>query len=169
MPQICCSGMPTVIVGDGPKRAPDARAIEEDRERHDERARDPGGEEVELRHVDAGRIRDPLDRLVLDADVQAAHVCAPQDLRHAFEYERKADGCHEQRDLRLIDERSKHDALRREPDEDHHTEGGREGEPEVEAVLLQPDERQRREEYERTLREIEDARSLVDQHEAERD
>ena len=46
-----------MIVGDGAQRAADPRAAEEEPEPGDEHRRDAGGDEIELRHVDAERHR----------------------------------------------------------------------------------------------------------------
>ncbi len=108
-------------------------------------------------------------RLVLDAQLQAAHVGAPHDLRQALDEEREADRRHEQRDLRLVDERAQDDALDHEAQHDHDGERGRQREPRGRPVLQQADEGKRGEEHHRALREVEDAGRLVDQHEAQRD
>jgi hypothetical protein len=44
-------------------------------------------------------------RFVLDAEIEPVHLRAPDALRHALEEEGQADGGHEQRDRRLVDQR----------------------------------------------------------------
>ncbi len=80
----------------------------------------------------------------------------------------KPDGRHEQRDRRLVDQRPQDDALDQQAQYNHRCERERQREPEVEAVLDQAHAGQRRKEHHRALREVEHARSLVDQHEADR-
>jgi hypothetical protein len=63
-----------VVVGDGAQRAADARAVEEHREHGDQDGRDQRRSEVELGDVESEAVGDPRDRLVGDADVEAAHV-----------------------------------------------------------------------------------------------
>ena len=53
--------------------------------------------------------------------------------------------------------------------QEHHAERQRQRQQRRHALLVQADQRQRREHDHDALREIEDARGLVDQHEAERD
>jgi hypothetical protein len=48
-----------------------------------------------------------LHRHVGDAD-EPVRLRTPDELRQPFQHEREADGGHEQRDLRLIDERSQY-------------------------------------------------------------
>ena len=55
------------------------------------------------------------------------------------------------------------------PSSHHHRERHDERQPEIPAALDQRHEGQRGEEHHRALREVEHARGLVDQHEAERD
>ena len=88
----------------------------------------------------------------------------------AFDDEGEADRRHEQRDLRLVHQRAQHEALGAEREHDHHAERRRAAPPRAAAPCsMQADERQRGEEHHRALREVEHARGLVDQHEAERD
>ena len=157
-----------VIVGHGAQRAPDPRAAEEQRQHRHQDRRHARRHEVELRHVHSGRVGQPLHRLVLQAELEAAHVGAPHDLRQALDEEREADRRHEQRDLRLVDERAQHDALGHESQHDHHRERRRYRQPRGKAVLQQSDVGERGEEHHRTLREVEHAGRLVDQHEAQR-
>ena len=102
-----------VIVGDRAQRAADPRAAEEQRERRHQRRRDARGDEVELGDVHAGRVGDPGERLVLDAELEVVRLRAPHQLRQPLDEEGEADRRHEQRDLRLVDERPQHDALGR--------------------------------------------------------
>ena len=136
-----------VVVGDGAQRAADPRAAEEQRERRHQRRGDAGRDEVELRDVHAGRVGDPRDRLVLDAELEVVRLRAPQQLRQALDEEGEADRRHEQRDLRLVDERPQHDALGGEAEHDHHHQRQQQREPEVDAVL---DQRRRRSARRRT-------------------
>jgi hypothetical protein len=93
----------------------------------------------------------------------------PEELRQAFEHEGEADGRHEERDLRLVDERPQHDALGGDAERDHDGEGDEQRKPEVPAALDQRHVGERGEEHHRALREVEHARGLVDEDEAERD
>ena len=158
-----------MIVRHGAERAPDPRAVEEQRQHCDEDCGNRCRHQVEFGNTDAGRLGDPFDRLVRDAKIQPANPGAPRDLRQAFDEERQPDRRHEQRNLRLIDEGTEHDAFGRERQDDHHRERRGHRKPGRKAHLQQSDVRQRGEEHHRALREIEHARRLVDQHEAERD
>ena len=62
-----------------------------------------------------------------------------------------------------------HRALDAEAEQRHRRQRRRQRGREGEAVLDQADEGQRREEHHRALREVQHARGLVDQHEADRD
>ena len=62
-----------------------------------------------------------------------------------------------------------HDALDREGEDEHHPDREDQREEGRHALLVQPDEGQRREHHHDALREVEHARGLEDQDEAERD
>ena len=87
-----------------------------------------------------------------------------------IEEQRDADRRHEQDDVRLIDQRAQHDALDGDG-EDEHDQRASSGTASSAGTPFswRADQRQRREHHHDALREIEDARGFVDQHEAERD
>ena len=63
----------------------------------------------------------------------------------------------------------KNDPLDGDGEEEHDDQRQRHGEQRRHAALMQADQRQRREHDHDSLREVEDARGLEDEHEAERD
>jgi hypothetical protein len=158
-----------MIVGDRAQRPSDPRAVEEHGQHGDQDGGHTGRGEVELRNVHPRVVGDPLDRLVLQTEIEAANVRPPHHLRQALDEEREPYRRHEQRDLRLIHERAQHDALDEKRQQHHHRERRREREPERKPRFLQAHEGERREEHQRALGEVEHPRRLVDQHEAERD
>src|SRR6185437_2297402 len=154
-----------MIVGDRAQGAADAGLLEEEGEAGDEDAGDGGGDEVELVDQDAA----DDDRVLGDADVEHLDVAAPDELAEAAEEEGDADRRHEQDDGFLVDQRAQHDALDDEGERHHHRDRRQEGEPYRHAEIDEADEGERREQDHDALGEIEDARRLVDQHEAEGD
>jgi hypothetical protein len=122
-------------------------------------------EQIELAHHDAV----DLEGRVGDAELEAVDLGSPQRLSEALEHEAEAERRHEQRDGRPIDERTQDDLLDREREHEHGHERDAERRPEAEATLDEAHERQRREEHHRALREVEDARGLVDEDEADGD
>ena len=110
-----------------------------------------------------------LQRRVGNADVEHLDVGAPQRLAEPFQEKGEADGGHEQDDLLLVDHVSQDHPLDGEGERQHDQAGEHDGEQQRHAALHQADQRQRRKQHHHALREIEDARGLVDQHEAQRD
>ncbi len=128
----------------------------------------PSGEacnKVELADLD----RPNRDWNVDDSEVELVHARAHQELRQSLDDEAEAQRRHEQRDRRPVDKRAKHDALDDNGDDHHDRQGSGDGNPEFKTALPQRDEGQRGAKHHRALREIEDARRLVDKHEADRD
>jgi hypothetical protein len=170
-----------MIVGDRAQGAPGGRLLEEQREHGDEDGGDQRGGEVFL--VDensAGKsLLEEKDRLLRQADVDLVDVIAEEGLARAFEEVVDAERGHQQRDALLVDELAQHQSLHRPGHRHHHQRGAGEREHVVDELVVEPREvrqplgeprhRQRGEEDHRALREIEDARGLEDQDEAERD
>ena len=90
-------------------------------------------------------------------------------LREPLDDEAEAQRRHEQRVRASVDQRTQHEPFDQHRADDHHENSYWKRGPERQSVLVQHDERQRREEDHRPLGEVEDARGLVDQHEADRD
>ena len=95
-------------------------------------------------------------------------VAAPDRLPEALEKIGDPERRHEQDDPFLIDETAQHQELDRIGKRDHDRDRQCEREDERHE-LGEPRERQRGEQHHRALREVEHARGLEDQHEAERD
>src|SRR5262249_58490135 len=154
-----------VIVGHGPQRAADARALEEDREHGHQHGGGGGRGHLELIDLHARHHERPIG----DADVELLDVGAPQQLAEALEEEVEADGGHEQDDRLLVHQRPKHDTLDHEREDDHHGHREHERRRHRHAALHQSHQRERREQHHHALREVEDAGGFEDQNEAERD
>ena len=97
------------------------------------------------------------------------HLRAPYELGGAFDDVGQTERRHEQGDGRLVGERPQHGALDGDADRYHDGESDDQRQCERHAALDQADEGERCEQQQRALREIEHARGLVDQHEADRD
>jgi hypothetical protein len=159
-----------VIVGDSAKRPARRGLLEEDPQRHDEKPGDERGHRVFHVHEQPALERSVEDdlRFLGHADVERVDVASPDRLAEPIEEVRHAERCHEEDDAFLVHERAQHQALD-EPCQHHH-DREREGERGDERHLLhEPHERERGEEHHRALREIEDARGLEDEHEADGD
>ena len=102
--------------------------------------------------------------MIIDLRIAAEHEFAEAD-QEIGEPERR----HQQHDVGLVDERAQHQPLDAEREDVHDRDGRQQREPRGHAFLVQADQRQRREHHHDALREIEHARGLVDEHEAERD
>ena len=89
-----------VVVGHGAQRAADARLLEEQRQRADQRGRDDAAAtDRRLVHQDAA-VEDVVQdehRLLRDAEIERIDVAAPDSLAEAIEEEGDADRGHEQR------------------------------------------------------------------------
>ena len=168
-----------MVVGDGAQRTADARLLEEHGERRDQHARHHGGHQVELldQHLSAAD-RDG-EAAVAHAELidgQGLDVAAPEQLAEAFEEEGDADGRHEQDDVGLVDQRAQDQALDGEGEHDHHRDGQDErgdhrrngGQARRAQHRLEADQGQRGEQHHDALGEVEHARCLEDQDEAER-
>ena len=155
-----------LVVGDGAEGEADAGAAEEGGQHRDHRAGDRRRDEVEGGDEDAG----DLERHVGDAEVEPVHLGAPEELRRALDDVGEAERRHEQGHRRAVDQRPQHGALDARSRAPPSRRAWRRAPPaNGNAVLDQADEGQRREEHHRALREVEHARGLVDQHEADRD
>jgi hypothetical protein len=161
-----------VAVGDGPQRPADAGILEEDRQQRDHDRGDDGRRDVDLLQRD-----EPAKDLKVDGAAgqielfrdHALGTAAEHGLAKTDQEIGDAEGRHEQDDVGLVDQRPQHDALDRHGQHEHHAERQNHGEESRHAHLVEPDQRQRREHHHDALGEVEHARGLEDQHEAERD
>jgi hypothetical protein len=127
------------------------------------------GHDVELRDEDVVVVHQVLRWHVFDRQLQLAHLRAEHQLRQPFDEEGQADGRHEQRDFRLVDQRPQHHAFYRQPKHDHHRHSDRQCDPQRHPKLVHhADAGQRGEVHHRSLGEIEYAGGFVDQHKTNR-
>jgi len=129
---------------------------------------DAGGgrrHQIELADLDVAE----FDRCVDDTEIEFVDARSHRDLGQSLDHERKPEGRHEQRDLRLVDQRTQHDALHGNRDRDHDRKREQRGKPEVDVLLAQGHEGQGGAQHHRALGEVENAGRLEDQHEADRD
>jgi hypothetical protein len=96
-------------------------------------------------------------------------IAAEHELAEADEEIGEAEGRHQQDDVGLVDQRAQHQPLDAERERVHDRDRQDRARPRRDALFVQADQRQRREHHHDALREIEHARGLVDEHEAERD
>ena len=147
-----------VAVGDGAQGAANARLLEEQRERrHHQRGDDRRGNiDLLQRHEAAGELH--VDRALGQAELGRDHylgIAAEHELAEADEKIGESEGCHEQDNVGLVDQRSEHQPLDADREPEHHRDGDGEREVGRNAVLVQPDQCQRREHDHDALREIE--------------
>eukprot|EP01022_Parablepharisma_sp_SALTPOND_P036534 TRINITY_DN997_c0_g4_i1.p1 TRINITY_DN997_c0_g4~~TRINITY_DN997_c0_g4_i1.p1 ORF type:complete len:1552 (+),score=442.93 TRINITY_DN997_c0_g4_i1:2334-6989(+) len=157
-----------VIVGHGAQRAAHLGLLEEQRQRRHQDHHHARGKQVELGDADTDAVHHRLDRFIDDAQVDGTHLAAEQQGTQPFEEEGQADGGHEQRDGRLVDQLAQHETFGGQPHQDHHHEGADDGRPHRHALVHQAHHRQRGKVDHGALGEIEHARGLVDQYEAQR-
>jgi hypothetical protein len=127
--------------------------------------RDASAEKIEFADQHAG----DLDRRVLDPEIETMHLRAPDQLRTTLDDVGQAERHHEQRDRWLTRHRPQDELLDGDAEHDHDDQRDQQCDREGNALLMQADEGQRREEQHRPLREIQHAGCLVDQNEADRD
>ena len=96
-------------------------------------------------------------------------IAAEHEFAEADEKIGDAEGRHQENDVGLVDQRAQHQPLDAERKRVHDRDRENERDPGRDALFVQADKRQRREHHHDPLREIEYARGLVDEHEAERD
>ena len=94
---------------------------------------------------------------------------APNDLGSSFDHIGKTERRHEKRDRRLVDKGSEYCSLNQDAKRRHRCESQGESGGEGDAAFDQAYEGQSCKEQQRSLREIEDSRGLVDEHEPDRD
>jgi hypothetical protein len=110
-----------------------------------------------------------VERHILDTEIKAMHLRAPNQLGSPLDDVGEAERRHKERDRWFVRQWPQYRALDGNADDDHDREGDRECERKGNAAFRQADEGQRREQEHRPLRKIEDAGCLVDQHETDRD
>ena len=103
------------------------------------------------------------------ASVDLVDVTAPERLAEAVEKVRDAQRGHQQHDGILVDEMTQHQAFDQPGQHRHDADRERRRRPAAASPRTMRATDERREQHHRTLREIEHARGLEDQNEAERD
>ena len=167
-----------MIVRDGAERAAGFCPLEENGETRDQKSGDQAAPDIELVDEDTARKqtlqREPSVRRV---QLERIDVRSERQLGRAFNDECGADGRHEQDQAVLIDQWAEHETLDNPRRKRHYKRGEQKradhGDSEWYVVCDQEIERahQRKagQQNHRTLREVEHARRLEDQHETERD
>ena len=168
-----------VVVGHGAQGAAGLGLLEEDAQYHHQRGRNAGGDHVFLvhQHTALEHRFEQEHGLLGHADVDLVDVAAKKRLAQAFKKVGDAQRRHEQRGAFLVDQVAQYQALNepghckhadardhegQQVGNDHVVDAGPLGNP-----LGKPGHGQRCEQHHGALGEVENARGLVDQHEAE--
>src|SRR5262249_13033966 len=161
-----------MTVGDCAKCATNACSLKKYRQRCDHERCDNGGSNIDLLKRDEAASHFHIDRAARKKKLVGDHdfrLTAEDQLAEPDQEIRQAERRHEQNDIGLIDQWPEDETFNREGQTEHHRDCEGECQERRDAVFVQTHQCECRKHDHDALGKIEYARSLENQHEAERD